>query len=129
MGGAVRILGAVAMVLGIGFDVAAMVTMWRAKANIFPNRAATALVTWGPFAISRNPIYLGNTLLVAGAAAVFANPWFVPAALLAAVLVWALAIRREEIHLAARFGTDWTAYARQTPRWVGFWRRRLPFSD
>jgi len=29
-----------------------------------------------------------------------------------------LAIRREEAHLAARFGEAWTAYAKRTPRWL-----------
>ena len=57
-----------AMILaGLALDLWAMATMWRAKANILPHRAATALVTHGPFAFSRNPIYLGNTILLLGA--------------------------------------------------------------
>ena len=65
---ALRLIGAILMLVGIVLDVSAMVTMHRYRANIQPHRAATTLVTTGPFALSRNPIYLGNTLLIAGAA-------------------------------------------------------------
>jgi protein-S-isoprenylcysteine O-methyltransferase Ste14 len=112
-------LGWLVLLAGLALDIAAMVTMSRQRANILPHRAATALVTSGPFAWSRNPIYLGNTIAMTGAALAFANPWFLPAALLAAVAVTRLAILREEAHLAARFGAAWDAYREQTPRWVG----------
>jgi protein-S-isoprenylcysteine O-methyltransferase Ste14 len=105
--------------IGLGLDIWAMVVMTRHRANILPHRAATALVTGGPFAWSRNPIYLGNTVLLAGCAAAFGNPWLLLAAAAAAVLVTRLAIRREEAHLAARFGAAWDSYAARTGRWFG----------
>jgi len=43
--------------------------------------------------------------------------------LIAAVLVDRLAIRREERHLAARFGPAFADYARRVPRWIGRRRR------
>jgi protein-S-isoprenylcysteine O-methyltransferase Ste14 len=107
------------LLAGLALDIAAMATMARQRANILPHRAATALVTSGPFAWSRNPIYLGNTIAMTGAALAFANPWFLPAAVLAAVAVTHLAILREEAHLAARFGGAWQAYSQRTARWFG----------
>jgi protein-S-isoprenylcysteine O-methyltransferase Ste14 len=115
----VRSLGWTALLAGLCLDLAAMRTMSRQRANILPHRPATALVTTGPFAWSRNPIYLGNTIAMTGAALAFANLWFLPAALLAAVAVTRLAIRREEAHLAARFGAAWEAYSQRTARWFG----------
>ncbi len=112
-------LGWALMLAGIGLDAAAMITMTRQRANILPHRAATALVTVGPFAWSRNPIYLGNTIAIAGAAVAFASPWFLAAALVAAVAVTRLAIRREEAHLAKLFGPEWQAYSQRTARWLG----------
>jgi protein-S-isoprenylcysteine O-methyltransferase Ste14 len=113
-----RVLGVAAMLAGIGLDGAAMLTMHRHHANILPHRAATALVTTWPFSISRNPIYLGNTILLVGAGLAFGDAWFLPLALIAAFATARLAIAREEAHLAARFGAAWAAYASRTPRWV-----------
>ncbi len=114
-----QLFGAALIALGLGFDLWAMVTMWRHRANILPHRAATALVTHGPFAWSRNPIYLGNTILLAGVGFAAAIPWFLPLALAAAVTVAQLAIVREEAHLNARFGRAWRNYAATTSRWLG----------
>jgi protein-S-isoprenylcysteine O-methyltransferase Ste14 len=116
-------LGAAMIAAGLALDFWAMAVMTRRRANILPHRAATALVTEGPFAWSRNPIYLGNTVLLTGCAVAFGNAWFLVAALAAAAAVSVLAIRREEAHLAARFGPAWTAYAARTARWLG--RRRV----
>lgn len=113
------VLGWAVLLTALALDIAAMATMARQRANILPHRAATALVTSFPFNLSRNPIYLGNTIPMIGAAFAFANPWFLPAAMLAAFAVTHLAIRREEAHLAALFGAEWDAYARRTARWFG----------
>jgi protein-S-isoprenylcysteine O-methyltransferase Ste14 len=113
-----RMLGWLLLVAGLALDAWAMVTMTRHRANILPHRPATALVTTGPFAWSRNPIYLGNTLVMCGAGLAFANPWFILAALATAAAVHRLAILREEAHLAARFGASWESYRCRAPRWV-----------
>ena len=113
------VVGLAAMAVGAGLDSAAMLTMRRHRANILPHRPATTLLTTGPFAWSRNPIYLGNTVMLAGAGVAFANAWLLGAALAAAAAVSGLAIRREERHLEARFGASWLAYRARTPRWLG----------
>jgi protein-S-isoprenylcysteine O-methyltransferase Ste14 len=110
--------GGVAIALGLGLDLWAMATMMLARTNILPNRAAGRLVTQGPFAISRNPIYLGNTTLMLGIGLAWNALWFLPLALCGAALVEMLAIRREEAHLALLFGVEWAAYAAKTPRWL-----------
>ena len=117
-----RVAGAAVIVAGLGLDVSAMVTMARRRANILPHRAATALVTSGPFSLSRNPIYLGNVLLTVGLALATGNAWLLPSAAVEVALVTVLAILREEAHLRAVFGSDFDDYARRTLRWVG--RRR-----
>ena len=119
--GAVSVIGGAVITIGLGVDVWAMRTMQRCRANILPHRAATALVTTGPFALSRNPIYLANTLLLAGAGLTFANAWLLLAAVAQAWLVSRLAIRREEAHLAIRFGGAWQDYAATVPRWLRLW--------
>ncbi|HUG63483.1 MAG TPA: isoprenylcysteine carboxylmethyltransferase family protein [Methylomirabilota bacterium] len=111
--------GWIIVAIALAIDVWAMVTMVRSRTNILPHRPADALVTSGPFAWSRNPIYLGNTLLLFGLSIAFDTLWLAAAAAIAAVAVHWLAIRREERHLAARFGDAWHRYAAVTPRWLG----------
>jgi protein-S-isoprenylcysteine O-methyltransferase Ste14 len=109
--------GGILALAAIGWDVTSMLTFARHKANIMPNRAATKLITSGPFAWSRNPIYLGNTLLVLGAGIYFANWWLVGLAFVAAFVTQKLAIEREEAHMAAKFGVEWESYAKRVRRW------------
>lgn len=113
-----RAAGFVVLAAGFAVDCSAMLTMRRNHANILPHRAATTLVTTGPFSVSRNPIYLGNTVMLLGAAAAFANLWFVAAAPCAAFAVTHLAIRPEERHMHWMFGAAWGDYARRVPRWL-----------
>ena len=119
LGQALHFAGWVLLLVGAGFDISAMVTMAKARANILPHRAATALVDSGPFAISRNPIYLGNTTMMVGAGLAFGNLWLIVTGLIAAVLVLKLAIEREERHLEALFGPAWIAYRARVRRWIG----------
>ena len=114
-----RLFGYLVACTGLALDLAAMAALHRHRANILPHRAATALVTSFPYTRSRNPIYLGNTLLLAGFAFIAADAWFLLAAAAMAQAVAMLAIRREEAHLAAKFGPAWAAYAARTPRWLG----------
>lgn len=103
---------------GLALDLATMLAFRRHNTTVLPHRGAIRLITDGPFRFSRNPIYLGNTLLVTGAGLVFGVAWLIPAALAGALATRKLAIEREEEHLARRFGADWTRYAARTPRWL-----------
>ena len=79
------------------------------------------LVTHGPFALIRHPLYLGLQLAALGGLLVF-RTWtlvFVTTSFLALVV----RARREEEALAAEFGEEWEAYAQQVPRWTPRCRR------
>ncbi|MGP9819120.1 methyltransferase family protein [Salinarimonas sp. NSM] len=109
----------VGMILGgLGLDLWTAWTFSRARTTILPHRGANALVTSGPFRFSRNPIYVGNTLLTLGLGLVFDNLWLAGFAFVAAFAVQKLAIEREEAHLGRRFGAQWRAYAARVRRWI-----------
>jgi len=99
-------------------DLAAMFTMWRHKTQILPHKAADNLVTSGPFAFSRNPIYVGNTLLIFGIGLISSEPWLVLLAVPASFAVQKLAVEREERHMAALFGAAWVSYTKRVRRWL-----------
>lgn len=90
----------------------------RARTTVKPNAAATQLITGGPFKLSRNPLYLANTILMMGLGLVTGNAWFIVLALVAAFSVQKLAIEPEERHLQARFGRAYRDYAKRVRRWI-----------
>ena len=102
---------------GLALDVWAMWTMFSARTNILPHRAADSLVTSGPFAFMRNPIYVGNTIATTGLGMALQNGWLLAAAAAAAVFTHQLAVVREEAHLKAKFGKAWDEYAARVKRW------------
>jgi protein-S-isoprenylcysteine O-methyltransferase Ste14 len=102
----------------VALDFSAMRTMARAKTTIMPNKASEHLVTTGAFSVTRNPIYLGNTLLMIGIGLITGIAWFLPLAIVAAFATQKLAIEREEKHLEARFGKKYRDYTKRVRRWV-----------
>ena len=109
--------GILMIAMAILLDLKAMYTLHRHKTTILPMKGADHLVTDGPYSLSRNPIYLGNTILTIGAGFAFGIIWFIPLAFLAAFLTQKLAIEREEKHLAAKFGKHWRDYMHKVRRW------------
>lgn len=88
-----------------------------------PSRA-TALVTTGVNAVSRNPMYVGLAgVLVANAMRRGSWTALLPVAAFAAVTD-RVQIAAEESALLANFGVDYEAYRASVPRWLD--RRSLP---
>lgn len=76
------------------------------------------LAVTGPFAYCRNPVYIGNLLLLTGVTALCELIWAVPLVVLWGGLVYTLAVRFEEFRLTKRFGTDYLRYRDVVPRWL-----------
>ncbi|TRC90546.1 isoprenylcysteine carboxylmethyltransferase family protein [Mesorhizobium sp. WSM4310] len=93
-------------------------TMVRARTTLNPNAVPDHLVTTGPFGVTRNPMYLANTLLLIGVAFVTGIVWFLPLAFIAAFATQKVAIEREEKMLAAKFGKRYRDYAKMVRRWI-----------
>lgn len=99
-------------------EVAAIRTLHRSGTTIRLDRRAEHLVTSGPYALSRNPIYLGNTAIMIGVGFITGIIWFLILAFLAAFATQKLAIEAEEQHLALRFGKKYRDYQKKVRRWV-----------
>ncbi|RWJ99388.1 isoprenylcysteine carboxylmethyltransferase family protein [Mesorhizobium sp.] len=98
--------------------VTAIRTMVRAKTTLNPNAEPDHLVTSGPFVITRNPMYLANTMLLIGVSFITGIAWFLLFAFLAAFATQKLAIEKEEKMLAAKFGKKYRDYAKRVRRWI-----------
>lgn len=115
---AARIIGWGLGAAGIALFAWAVLTLRAANTTVLPDKGADVLVTAGPFRRFRNPIYLGQVLMMLGLAELTKNPWFVAFAFAHALAVTALAIVPEERHLEARFGDDYLAYKAKSRRWI-----------
>lgn len=111
-------IGAVLVAVALVIDFLAMRSMAAAKTTIMPNKGSAHLVTTGPFRVSRNPIYLANTMITIGAGFLFGIIWFFPLAIIAAFMTQEMAIKREEAHLDARFGKAFNEYKKRVRRWL-----------
>lgn len=97
----------------------ALVTFRRADTAIEPWEPARALVTHGPYAFVRNPMYVALTLLTAAVAVAANLPWLLVTLPLAVLVTDRHVIPREEAHLAHVFGEAYDAYRRRVRRWGG----------
>src|SRR5262245_23111361 len=74
---AARVVGYGLGAAGIALMVWALITLQRAGTTFEPHKGADRLVTDGPFAWRRNPIYLGHVLILLGLGQLTYNVWFV----------------------------------------------------
>lgn len=79
--------------------------------------AADTLVVTGIFAHCRNPLYVGNFLILFGLLIVYANAWALLAGGLFFFLAYSTIVITEENFLAAKFGVEYSEYSRAVPRW------------
>jgi protein-S-isoprenylcysteine O-methyltransferase Ste14 len=90
----------------------------RAGSNVNPSRPVTAIVTGGPYRFTRNPMYLGFTLMYVGISAL-ANA-LLPILLLPVVqqLMRRGVIEREERYMEGKFGDEYLEYKGRVRRWI-----------
>lgn len=131
-----RRVRAVAMVVGtVAYAGGVALTFWgRATLGRMYNVSTTQgaelyaehrLVTSGPFAFVRHPMYVGALIGMVGAVLVY-RTWALLFILLHVPVFWVRA-RREEDVLAAEFGAAWAEYCRRVPAGVPlphFWPGR-----
>jgi protein-S-isoprenylcysteine O-methyltransferase Ste14 len=110
-------LGLVLVLLGF-IAVPAVLAFRKARTHPEPWKPTKALVTVGPYRFSRNPMYVGMTLLYLGTTIWQNTGW----PLLALPVVMAVidlgVIRREERYLEGLFGDAYRAYRERVRRWI-----------
>ena len=107
-------------VIALSIELAAAALFFRRRTTVNPLKphTATQLVVDGPNRFSRNPMYVGQALLLAGWALWLAHA-LAPLGAVAYVLwITRFQILPEERALAALFGEDYAAYRARTPRWL-----------
>jgi protein-S-isoprenylcysteine O-methyltransferase Ste14 len=112
-----RPLGVGLLAGGFALGGWAVRTMLRAGTPLDPAEPVTAIVIAGPYQYSRNPIYVGMTLVYLGAAALANSRWPVIALPALLQVVRRGVIEREERYLERRFGDEYRRYQAGVRRW------------
>lgn len=112
------LLGAAPLAAGLVLAVAGVGAFRRAGTTVIPFAPSSVLVTTGVYRLTRNPMYLGLTLILAGSAWLCGS---LGACLPLPFLVWILQggyIRAEERVLEQSFGADYVRYRSSVRRWL-----------
>ncbi len=115
------VLGFLIAATGQALRMAVIGYAYIVRGGVNKQLAAPKLVCQGFYAHSRNPMYLGNFLLLAGLAIIYNSPWVY---LLVLPLYYGglfSIIKAEESFLRGKFGAAYEAYCRTSNR---FWPRR-----
>lgn len=115
---AVRAAGLIPIAAGLGIGIWGSNLFQRARTTIKPFDTPTTLVTNGPFRLSRNPMYLGMTLVLIGVALLLGSVTPFVIVPLFVALIEVRFIRREEKDLEAAFGAAYEAYQSRVRRWI-----------
>jgi len=111
--------------IGAGLGLAAVLfalwgerTMKAAGTNVRPTLPALVIVSTGPFAFTRNPLYLGVLGLYSGIGLALASPPFLAVLVPMFAVLHAGVVLREERYLEAKFGDVYRAYKGRVRRWI-----------
>lgn len=117
-GGVVDLLGGLLVGGGLLLIALAVTEMRRQRTTVLPHMQASHLVTTGIFKRSRNPIYLGDSLILLGCLLTWDAALSLP---LVPLFIWMIERRfivPEENRLRRQFRADFARYCQKTRRWA-----------
>ncbi len=116
--GGLDIAGISLAVAGQALRVAVIGLAYIKRGGLNKKVHANNLVTEGIFAVCRNPLYVGNAMILCGLLLVCNAPLaYVLAGGFFVFAYWCI-IRTEETFLLGKFGQDYVDYCRQVHRWI-----------
>jgi protein-S-isoprenylcysteine O-methyltransferase Ste14 len=113
-----QLLGLLLVAAGVGLASYAAAIFAARNTTKDPYGQPAALVTVAPFTFTRNPMYLGLTIILFGFAIFFFSPAMLLAPLVFFVVIDRLIITREERALEENFGSSYLDYQRRVRRWL-----------
>jgi protein-S-isoprenylcysteine O-methyltransferase Ste14 len=111
-------VGAASIAAGAGLLGSFLRAFRRARTPVDPYTPSEAIVSDGPYRLTRNPCYLGMALTYAGIAIVANAPWALVPLPVAIAVIDRGVIAREERYLERKFGTPYVDYKRRVRRWL-----------
>ncbi len=110
--------GAALGIVAVGLVIWGKRTMEAAGTNVRPDQPSLAIVSNGPFAFTRNPLYLGVLGMFAGFGIALLSPAFLTMLIPLFLVLRFGVVRREERYLETKFGAAYLDYKSRVRRWI-----------
>lgn len=113
-----QLVGAGLAAVGVALMVWSVAAFRAHRTSVVPHQTPARIITTGPFRFTRNPIYLGDAAVLAGAV-LWWGAW--PSLLLIPLFVWIIGrrfIAPEEARLKESFAAEFADFAKKSPRWL-----------
>ena len=111
-------VGIAITIFGVTIAILVNGTFKRVGTAIEPWKPTTSIITTGFYAWSRNPIYVGFCLFNIGIGISTNNLWILLSCIPGAILVYYIAIAKEEVYLEEKFGQEYLDYKAKVRRWI-----------
>lgn len=113
-----HLIGIIPLVSGVIINIAADHAFRQVNTMVKPFQESSALIVYGAFQISRNPMYLGFVFILLGTAILVGS--LSPFLVIPGFMVWIekMYILEEEKMLSAKFGEVYEGYKLITRRWL-----------
>lgn len=117
--------GAIGTIIGIMLvAITVFIAFWTirvfrlAATSPSPYKSSTAIISSGPFGITRNPLYVGLNLIMLGVGFWFNSLWVLLALPPTFLVLLFGVVLREERYLEQKFGKEYLDYKNSVRRWV-----------
>jgi protein-S-isoprenylcysteine O-methyltransferase Ste14 len=111
-------IGVLLIVAGLVPIVAARLHFIRTGQSVMPWKPTPELIFAGPYRFTRNPMYVGLTVVQIGIGIAFDNLWISLLAAVTLAVIHVIAVRPEEAYLSAKFGEPYRNYLTRVRRYL-----------
>ncbi len=111
-------LGIAVFIIGVVITIMSFRMFASDKQSPSVHEPTSSIYTSGIYAYSRNPIYLGVLLWMAGASLYFDILWLLIVCIPLVMFMNKVVIEKEETYLEGKFGDEYLAYKSQVRRWI-----------
>ena len=112
------VIASILIVVSVAIMPPVLIRFRRAGTSFDVRKAASSLITDGPYRSSRNPTYVSLTMLYLGVGILINNGWVLILVIPVFFIVDMWVIRGEERHLEAKFGEQYLRYKGTVRRWL-----------
>jgi len=110
--------GLALVTLAVGLLIWGRQTLVTGGTNVDPSLPSTAVVTSGPYRFSRNPLYMGLTVVYLGLTLALDTWWGIILLALVLIVMHRGVIQREERYLERKFGDGYRQYRAAVRRYL-----------